>query len=256
MILWVEAKAPGHIRCRKKLKHFRASWLFWPPHRGSSFCPDQVFLSKSFHLRPGWNRDAQNAGFSREISALCTACPGIEMLQTLDFLNFFCTLHSVSWNRDAQNAGFFRAISALHSGPWNRDAQNAGFSRECTALCTPCPWLRDAQNAGFSREISAVCTVCPGCEMLKTLDYLGKSLHFAQRAVLSRSVCRSASSKQQDAETKITRISTEDYITQNNSWRGPARSLHHINYCPQKFDAVKFPVIITDNISPKPKKGM
>ena len=63
-------------------------------------------------------------------------------------------------------------------------------------LCTlhSVAWNRDAQNAGFSREIPALCTACPGCEMLKMLDFLKKSLHFAQRAVLSRSVCKSASS--------------------------------------------------------------
>ena len=76
------------------------------------------------------------------------------MLKKLDFLGKICTLHSV---------------------PWNRDGQNAGFSRDVSA-----------QNAGFSREMSALCIACPGCEMLKMVDFLGKSLHFAQRALESR----------------------------------------------------------------------
>ena len=97
-------------------------------------------------------RDAHYTGFSREISALCTACPGCAK-------GNLCTLHS-------QNTGFsWGNLCTLHS----------------------VPWLRDAQNAGFSGEISALYTACPGCAMLKMLDFLGKSLHFTQRVLAARS---------------------------------------------------------------------
>ena len=102
-------------------------------------------------------------------------------------------------------------------------------------LCTlhSVPWLRDVQNAGFSGEISALLHSVPCFPETSAGQHLQSS--------------KTQRPKSPESARKI---------TLHKIILGEARPDPYINFLPQKFYAVKFPVIIADNISPKQKNGM